>query len=480
MKTKYHLPKLKLAIQGKRGYHFTIPSVDFCMGDLPEEFICVFEGKRLHRFSSVELERLNSRYHDALQEIWRLQEVELGSLLAAIFKPEVLHALHQLCDSIALLDTITSFATYSTLCPVKTERPKMSETGPIALREAYHPILLHVRGEDTVPNDIFLYNTSKLHIVTGANQSGKSTYIRMVGLIAIMAHTGCMVPANFAHMRLLHKLMTRFRRANDVARHQSDFSQEMSDMATIFECIPDAGKNDRVITPPHTLSADVPASSVLVLVDELGRSTSTVDGFSTAYAMAECLANSENTLTLFTTHFIGLGALAKLNPFVKCFHLETKDVKDGAGEGTSCNEHGERRKFTYNVVLGTVQDKNYGFHTAMAAGFDKETLDRATRLLEHMPSRTISTPETFLEHHVVASESEKRQFRALCGIVSLQERIALINHTCEVAERRERLLLQLQTATRQAMLRQSSSRVQSSRTRPGSIDHEAKRTRESR
>lgn len=459
LKTKYHLPKLNLCIQAKRGYHLTIPAKVLETKDFPDEFVQIDEGKKVHRFTTTELAQLNARFHDSLRDIWRLQEFELAALLTVIFRAEVFTALHRLCDSISVLDMLTSFVSYSSVCHAQTERPKLTSSGPIALQEAYHPTLLSLKPHDTVPNDVFLNETSGLHIITGRNEAGKSTYIRMVGLIAIMAHTGCMVPAKFASVRLLQRLATRFTRAGDVTRQQSDFSQEMSDIASIIHGVTDhkdlghpaktRGQNERSATPPvpfHTL----------VLIDELGRSTSTLDGFSIAYAVAEYLSSRPNVLTLFTTHFHGLGALAKVNPLITSVHLETVACASHERHaGDACMSLASR-KFTYKVRTGTLGETSYGICTAARAGFPEDIQKTARELLTKMPVRSITSASTLMSNHFKLSEVDIRQVRKSASIVRLAQRICLIQHSTEDRKQVSRLLMELQAKTKESHQRGSS------------------------
>eukprot|EP00177_Eucheuma_denticulatum_P006369 GFKZ01011611.1.p1 GENE.GFKZ01011611.1~~GFKZ01011611.1.p1 ORF type:complete len:496 (+),score=56.20 GFKZ01011611.1:1220-2707(+) len=459
LKTKYHLPKLNLCMQAKRGYHLTIPAKALDTKDFPDEFVQIDEGKKVHRFTTTELAQLNARFDDSLQDIWRLQEFELAALLSVIFRPEVFTALHRLCDSIAVLDMLTSFVSYSSVCHAQTERPRLTKSGPIALQEAYHPTLLSLRPHDTVPNDAFLSETSGLHIITGRNEAGKSTYIRMVGLIAIMAHTGCMVPAKFASVRLLQRLATRFTRVADVTKQQSDFSQEMSDIAAIIHGLMEhddmghqtktRGQSERSpapSAPPHTL----------VLIDELGRSTSTLDGFSIAYAVAEYLSSRPNVLTLFTTHFHGLGALATVNPLITSVHLETVACASNQRHGGNDSMSLASRKFTYKVRTGTLGETSYGICTAARAGFPEDIQKTARGLLAKMPVRSINSASTLMSNHFKLSEVDIRQVRKSASIVRLAQRICLIHHSSEDQTQVNRLLLELQAKTRESQQRGGS------------------------
>lgn len=457
VKKKYGLHKLQLCMHMKRGYHFTIHKKFLELKDFPDEFIQIDIGKKIYRFSSVELRQLNSRYQDTLQEIWRLTEVELGDLLNEIFEADFLLAVHQLCDSVAILDCLTSFVTYSSLCPTSTQRAKLTEGGPIALQQAYHPTLAHVKPQSTVPNDIFLDETSALHIVTGRNQSGKSTYLRTIGLICVLAHTGCPVPAKFASVRLLNRICTRFNTGDDISQLQSHFSKEMHDVAALFEGLQgDKGqpRRDQPITPHREGATIYP--DTLVLIDELGRSTSTVDGFAIALAIAEKLAAWPNVLTLFATHFLGFGALQSVNPEIKNFHLSSTTATATAGQQSSYQDGDPDIKFNYTVVEGISEDKCYGIETARLAGIPREVVEDAEDLQKQVPTRRIGNPGDFSATNFQLTEREKEQIRKTSSIISIAQRLNLIRASTTNAPERRRLLCEFQEKLKGASRRSKS------------------------
>lgn len=476
LQTKYNLPQLQLSMHLKRGFHLSIHRKFLQVKDFPDEFIQVDEGKKIHRFSSTELVHLNARYNDALQEIWKLTEIELGSLLNEIFKVEALTALHRLCDSVAILDTLTSFVTYSSFCPAQTERPKLTYGGPIALQKAYHPTLLDLKPQSAVPNDIFLDETSALHIISGRNQAGKSTFIRTIGLITVMAQTGCMVPAKFASVRILKRIATRFNTSDDISQSQSHFSKEMHDIATIIDGIrehQDSANDEKAGNAQPTQDSN--PQSTLVLIDELGRSTSTLDGFSIAYAVAEYLSSCPNVLTLFTTHFLGLGAMAKVYPVINAFHLETVPVPNEREPAHTEQESLAQRKFTYTVLSGILTDTSYGIDTARLAGFPDRVTKEARDLLPQMPVRNIHRATDFAKAHFALSEREKRQLQKAKSVVSVAQRISLIQSSANDPGEVRRLLMELQIKVRNSQQRGKNRVGQASGSRATSeLDTEAK------
>lgn len=457
LRNKYGLYKIELCLQAKRGYHLSIPARFLEFNDFPEEFIQIDGGKKVHRFSTEELGQLNLRYQDSLQQVWRFTEVELGGLLKEIFAPTILRAIHRLCDSTAILDCITSFVTYTSLSQIHTTRPKLTESGPIALQQAFHPILYDCRPQTTVPNDVFLDETSALHIISGRNQAGKSTYLRKVGLLCIMAHTGCNLPAHYASVRILRRIVTIFGLGDEVSQSQSHFSKEMNDVSAAFDSIyenDEGRKRCKKYQDIERSEADqTEASNVLVLIDELGRSTSTLDGFAIAYAVAEKLASCRNVLTLFATHFLGLAAMSAVNPVVKSFQIiKQNNEETRTGSSRNQNEESSSRN-DYKVKEGVIAMSNYGIQTARLAGFPSDLINEAMDVRSSIPVRRIALPKEFADVHFKLTESEKLQVRKTSSMVSIAQRLRLINVSTSNQDERERLCGKLRKRMKQSHLK---------------------------
>jgi DNA mismatch repair ATPase MutS len=427
MREQLDQPKLALTMNAKRGYHFSINAKLISTGKLGVEFIQVQATGKVVRFSTNALSELNSRVNESLVEIWQLTDRELALLLDVIWAKDTVSALHCLCDSIALLDAMTALVSYCSLSPVATVRPVFTDGGPIAVKSGHHPILVTRSPHDAVPNDVFLSETSAMHIITGRNNSGKSTFLRSVALNTILAHTGCNVPAEFASFRLLKNVCTRFNTSDDINSQLSHHSKEMQEIGAILSA-----------TTLTSRRKEYPQS--LVLVDELGRSTNTVDGFSIAYAVAERLASTPNVLTLFTTHFAALGSLQFSLPVVHGFHLATttatahgqprltaaqqayhdqqreqrrqreaekvaKDCNSDSAAAAVSQEIDDRPlpAFTYKVVEGELLDESYGIDTARAAGFSERVLASARSIRDALPARRLTSAEAFISKHHATS-----------------------------------------------------------------------------
>jgi DNA mismatch repair protein MutS len=203
-----------------------------------------------------------------------------------------------------------------------------------------------------VPNDTLLdCQRNQIMLITGPNMAGKSTYIRQVALIAIMAHLGSFVPARAAKIGLLDRVFTRVGAGDDLARGRSTFMVEMQETANILNNA---------------------TSKSLIVLDEIGRGTSTFDGISIAWAVAEYLHNIPRVKakTLFATHYHELTDLAITLPGVKNYTVQVR-------------EHGDSVVFLRRIAPGTA-DKSYGIHVARLAGMPDEVIDRSREILANL------------------------------------------------------------------------------------------------
>ena len=231
--------------------------------------------------------------------------------------------------------------------------------------EGRHPVieeLLRQRGERFVPNDLYLESQrQQLLLITGPNMGGKSTYLRQAALIVLMAQMGCFVPARQAKLPITDRIFTRIGASDNLARGRSTFLVEMSEVAAILH---------------HA----TPAS--LVLLDEVGRGTSTFDGLSIAWAVVEHLQKHTGARTLFATHYHELTELADLLTAVKNVHVSVKETPNEI-------------VFLRRVEPGSA-DKSYGIEVARLAGLPRSVIERAREVLqkheqsEHELSETLS------------------------------------------------------------------------------------------
>ncbi|CAN1259000.1 DNA mismatch repair protein MSH4 [Linum perenne] len=249
-----------------KGFYFSIPQKDI-QGKLPRKFIQVLKhGNNVH-CSTLELASLNVRNKSAAGECYIRTEVCLEALVDAI--REDVSALTLLAEALCLLDMIVnSFAhTISTKPSGQYVRPEFTNDGPLAIDSGRHPILETIHNE-FVPNNIFISEASNMVTVMGPNMSGKSTYLQQVCLIVILAQIGCYVPACFATIRVVDRIFTRMGSTDSLESNSSTFMTEMRETAFIMQNV---------------------SQRSLIVMDELGRATSSTDGFSIAWSCCEHL-----------------------------------------------------------------------------------------------------------------------------------------------------------------------------------------------
>uniref|UniRef100_A0A453B4H7 DNA mismatch repair proteins mutS family domain-containing protein n=1 Tax=Aegilops tauschii subsp. strangulata TaxID=200361 RepID=A0A453B4H7_AEGTS len=251
-----------------------------------------------------------------------------------------------LAEVLCLLDMIVnSFAyTISTKPVDRYTRPEFTGDGPMAINAGRHPILesLHT---DFVPNNIFLSEASNMVLVMGPNMSGKSTYLQQICLIVILAQVGCYVPAQFASLRVVDRIFTRIGTGDNVENNSSTFMTEMKETAFIMQNV---------------------SSRSLVVVDELGRATSSSDGLAIAWSCCEHLLSLKG-YTVFATHMEGLSELATMYPNVKVLHFEV-DLRNGLLD------------FKFRLKDGVRRVPHYGLLLARVAGLPTSVIDTATSI----------------------------------------------------------------------------------------------------
>jgi len=309
------------------------------------------------RFITPELKEMEAKILGADE---RARQLEYQLFLK--LRDEALHELpsiQQTAGSIATIDVICALAETARL--FRYCRPVLTETVRLAIKDGRHPVLdQNLVEEKFVPNDTSLEGEKlRLAIITGPNMAGKSTYIRQVALIVLMAQIGSFVPAESAEIGLVDRIFTRVGANDDLARGQSTFMVEMNETSNIVNNATERS---------------------LVILDEIGRGTSTFDGLSIAWSVAEFLHDKIKARTLFATHYHELTKLAEERSGVCNFNVAVREWND-------------QIIFLRKIVPGGA-DKSYGIQVARLAGLPKEILDRAKDILSHLeaPNGALSQP----------------------------------------------------------------------------------------
>jgi DNA mismatch repair protein MutS len=305
------------------------------------------------RFYTPELKEMEGKILGA-EEKSRALEYELflrvrGAVL------EMSGPIQRTAAAVAALDVLAGLAElarHQNYC-----RPAVDDGDRIEIVEGRHPVLEQTLVEERfVPNDALLDNTgNQILIITGPNMAGKSTYIRQVALLVLMAQTGSFIPAKSATVGLVDRIFTRVGATDDLARGQSTFLVEMNETASI-------------------LNSATPKS--LIVLDEIGRGTSTFDGLSIAWAVAEHLHNAVGAKTLFATHYHELTDMAGALPRVKNYNVAVREWHDQV-------------VFLHKILPGGT-DKSYGIQVARLAGLPKEVIARAKEVLANLEEAELS------------------------------------------------------------------------------------------
>ena len=352
------ISQLKIGYNKVFGYYFEVSRIN--APKMPSYFERKQTLANSERFITEELRELENKILNAEE---KLADIEY-SLFQDIRKYASSKAenLRQLAKLIAEIDTIAAFANIS----IKNNysRPKIVENGIINIKEGRHPVVENKSKDAFVPNDFYLDNDeNRLLIITGPNMSGKSTYLRSSALIAVMAHCGCFVPAEMAEIPLLDRIFTRVGASDNLSRGESTFMVEMVETANILK---NATKNS------------------LIILDEIGRGTSTFDGISIAWAVAEHILNNIGAKTLFATHYFEL--------------TEIGEKGKGAQNYTvSVEEWNNEVIFLRKVIKGTA-DKSYGIYVGKMAGLPESVIKRANEVLSDLEN-----------HEDIALMQEKEQ-----------------------------------------------------------------------
>ncbi|XP_072984424.1 DNA mismatch repair protein MSH4 isoform X3 [Typha latifolia] len=357
---EFKMPNLKIPYNNRQGFYFSIPQKDIS-GKLPDRFIQVMKhGKNVH-CSSFELASLNVRNKSAAAECFLRTEFCLEGLIDVI--REDISILTLLAEVLCLLDMIVnSFAHTISSKPVdRYTRPEFTENGPMAIDAGRHPILesLHTDFVGIIlllmqPNNLFLSEASNMVIVMGPNMSGKSTYLQQICLIVILAQIGCYVPARFASLRVVDRIFTRIGTGDNVENNSSTFMTEMKETAFLMQNV---------------------SPKSLVVMDELGRATSSSDGFAIAWSCCEHLL-SFKAYTVFATHMEGLSELATIYPNVKILHFEV-DLRNN------------RLDFKFRLKDGPRRIPHYGLLLAGVAGLPSSVVETARSITSRITEEEV-------------------------------------------------------------------------------------------
>ncbi|KAF2474591.1 uncharacterized protein BDR25DRAFT_383924 [Lindgomyces ingoldianus] len=340
---------LDLKYDSVRQFFIRIPASELEERSLPPIFTNVFRKKNMIECQTLELMKRNQKLQITVshQEVVLMSDEAVQSLIEEVRSQ--ISILFKICESIAMVDMISSFAQLVTTQDYT--RPHITDT--LAIKAGRHPIREKIMKNRFVPNDVYATQQTRFQIVTGCNMSGKSTYIRSIALMVIMAQIGSFVPASYASFPVFHQLFARLGMDDNIETNVSTFAAEMRETAFILHNI------DR---------------RSIAIIDELGRGTSTRDGLTIALAIAEALVQSR-ALVWFATHFRDVATILAERNGVISLHLAMRDD--------------DKMTMLYKIAEGAVKEKHYGLALARVVPLPLGLVEHATYVAQK------------LEHHVL-------------------------------------------------------------------------------
>lgn len=389
-KEKTGIKSLKVGFNKVFGYFIEVTKSYFHL--VPQNYVRKQTLANCERFITEDLKKIEDTVLGAEERVTSLEY----SLFIEIRDEAAKHAsrLKATANSVALLDTICSLsevADRENFC-----KPTITNSGEIIIKDGRHPVVEKVISDSFVPNDTHMDCVeNRLSIITGPNMAGKSTFMRQVALIVLMAHAGSFVPAETAEICLVDRIFTRVGASDDLASGQSTFMVEMTEVSNILE--------------------NATQKSLLIL-DEIGRGTSTYDGLSIAWAVVEyiCDENRIGAKTLFATHYHELTELENRLSGVKnyCIAVSEKD---------------DEITFLRKIIRGGA-DESYGIQVAKLAGLPNVVIERSKELLKELEDADI-----------IKRDSRKKQKKQIEGQIDIFSAAAALNQNEAVVEELRRL-----------------------------------------
>lgn len=356
---------LKIKYNKIFGYYIEISNANLNL--VPNNYLRKQTLVNGERFTTEELSLLEVKLLSAEEKRKELEKLLLEELCNEI-KNKFVETVMLISNFVSEIDMLQSFAWQAV--EKNYVKPEISEKFNLYIKDARHPVMETIINEDFIPNSIDINSEKFFHIITGPNMAGKSTVMRSVALIVIMAHVGSFVPASQAFIPITDKVFTRVGATDYILKGQSTFMVEMIETANIINS---ASKNS------------------LIILDEIGRGTSTYDGISIAWAISEHIHNTLMSKTMFATHYHELTDLENTLNGVKNFSMAVEEQKDGL--------------FFIRKLIPKPASSSYGIQVAEMAGVPKQIIERASELMSKfnlqrknniLQSETVETKQLFL------------------------------------------------------------------------------------
>jgi DNA mismatch repair protein MutS len=377
-KSKTGISTLRVGFNKVHGYYVEVTKKH--SDSVPASYIRKQTLVNAERYITPELKEKEASILGAEDKI-NMLEYEIFQELAKKISGKI-REIQEIGENVAVLDALISFAVSS--IENNYSRPELTDRPLLDIAEGRHPVVELLQKEPFIPNNAKLNNEERLLIITGPNMAGKSCYMRQIAVIQLLSQIGCFVPAKSAKIGIVDRIFTRVGAYDDLTMGQSTFMVEMNETANILNNA---------------------TSKSLVILDEIGRGTSTYDGISIAWAVAEYIYEKIGARTLFATHFHQLNKLADKFEKVKNYNIAVKETKDAI-------------IFLRKIIKGGT-DKSYGIQVARLAGLPKEVIEKSMKIMSqlemedeiadriHKPLKKPKEPEFEKEK---AKEEKKQDF----------------------------------------------------------------------
>ena len=347
-KDRTGIPKLRIKYNKILGYFIEVTKS--YIDKVPDDYIRKQTLVGSERYFTLKLKEMESKILSAKNEVVYKQREILNYINEEVQK-EIIE-IQKLSKYIGTIDALTSLGEAAYIHGYI--RPIINDTGVINIKNGRHPSVESMMKEEFIPNDVYLSKDELIKIITGPNMAGKSTYMRMVAVTVIMAHIGSFIPADYGEISIVDKVFTRIGASDNLTKGESTFMVEMKEVAKII---------------------DNATEESLIILDEVGRGTSTTDGLAIAWALTEYIAKHSKTKTLFATHYHELASISEEIKEVRNLHLTAKDI-DG------------KLVFLRKVMEG-YSDNSYGIDVAKLAGVSEELTNRAFQILKEIDNKEV-------------------------------------------------------------------------------------------
>ena len=381
-KERTGVKSLKIGFNKVFGYYIEITKANLAQANIDESYIRKQTLSNAERFITPELKEIEEKILNAEEKIKAIEYEIFTEIRGSVYKN--INRIQEVAHIVANVDVYASLAETASLNGYV--KPNINNENRLEIKNGRHPVVENIVGiENFVPNDTYLKTgENTINIITGPNMSGKSTYMRQTAIIALMAHIGSFVPAEYADIPIMDRIFTRVGASDDLSQGQSTFMVEMNEVSMILKNATDKS---------------------LVILDEIGRGTSTYDGISLAWSIVEYIQKNIKCKTLFATHYHELTDLEDEFDEVKNYSIGVKE--DG-------NDVIFLRK-----IIPQAADKSYGIYVAKLAKLPDEVINRSSEILSDLEKNHVSNMSVL---NALSSDNGNSEFTQ--NVVNISDRVA--------------------------------------------------------